>query len=53
MKHVPVEVVKHVPYPVYKKIEVEKKVYVPVHHHHEESHESHGWESEALSHGWD
>ncbi|CAK1553956.1 unnamed protein product [Leptosia nina] len=49
-KHVPVPVIQHVPYPVYKKEIVEKEVIVPVHHH--EEHISHGWEGESLSHGW-
>ncbi|XP_045784293.1 uncharacterized protein LOC123880296 [Maniola jurtina] len=49
VKHVPVPVIQHVPFPVYKKEVVEKQVFVPV--HHEEEHH-HGWESEALSHGW-
>ncbi|XP_059055336.1 mantle protein-like [Achroia grisella] len=52
VKHVPVPVVKHVPVPVIKKVEVEKKVYVPVHHHEHHVQEEHGWEGESLSHGW-
>ncbi|XP_050684272.1 uncharacterized protein LOC126979100 [Leptidea sinapis] len=49
-KHVPVPVVQHVPVPIIKHVEVEKQVFVPV--HHEEEHSHHGWESESLSHGW-
>ncbi|KAF9797258.1 hypothetical protein SFRURICE_006240 [Spodoptera frugiperda] len=46
IQHVPVPVYKHIPVPVVKHVEVEKKVYLPVHQ------ESHGWEGESLSHGW-